>query len=263
MTTLINYVISLIMSFFLGVSYIQPEDKPFLQGSYFQEEIGQVNYTQLYETMNSADGSKQKCNTGTFMFNTSTGRSRVQDATSNGYLFYATTSDTIADAKANTDKDSSLSAYIFKVPAGTEIIAPYKCKLVNTSLETYVNMFPDDKTGKSMGVNIQVITEPKDNGDQFRITFGSIARHWCCMGKTSKDDYVDKSDETTGYYKHTCETNRNYTFDAGDVIAEAGQSGVTKSVRAQEKDSYIYVKIEKKTILGGVFTPATIADLYS
>lgn len=261
MATLFSLLIQYVVSFFLGVSYVEPQDKPFLKESYYETPQGELNYFQLYkDTLNVSTG-KEECNTGKFMFNTNSGRKRVQDSVSNGWLFYASTSNKLEDLIKNATKDENISAYVFKVPAGTEIIAPYNSTLVNSSLSTVDNVYPDESLGKSMGIYMQMVTDTTEDGDQFRLTFGSIGRHWCCMSK-KKPLYKVEGDTTTPYYEHTFTPAEKYKFNAGDVIAEAGQSGLPKGVRDQNSEAYIFLKVEKK-VMGGGFVSASVEDLYN
>lgn len=265
MSTLLNYLAQLIMSFFLGVNYVeQTQDKIFTKDNYYQREIGEVNYIAIYKNYEGSLGSDEaeQCNTGKYALDPNFTGKKIQDSNSNGYLFYTTTdtSSRVNDLLANATKDSDLSAYVIRVPAGTKIIAPYNCTLDINSLSASENMYPTDSKGKSMGSYIRVITDETENG-QFRITIGSIARHWCCLHKSHPKGLLKEGDETTPYYEHTYTPSQTYKFSAGDVIAEAGQTGVTDSVRKETKDAFIYIKVEKR-LIGTGFVPVDIQELY-
>lgn len=260
MTSLFKMLIETITALFLGVSYIPSQDKPFLQGNYFQTDTGYVNYLQIYNATLNVDEDSEKCNTGKFMINTTSGRNRIQDEESNGWLFYTGNSITIDNLITDSagSYDDALGAYVFEVPTGTEIISPYDSTLVNESLNDTINTFPANE--KSMGIYTQVVTDQTEDGSQFRLTFGSIYRHWCCMSKT-KPEYVDETDTTTAYFKHSDNHSGTITFNAGDVIAEAGVSGMPANLRGSGS-SYIFLKVEKKMV-GSTYMSSSLKELYN
>lgn len=252
------------MSFFMGVSHIDhQQDKVFLKENYYQAEIEEPDYLALYQSYEnqSLGEGLEKCNTGKYTLDPSSTYKKIQDSSTNGYLFFTTTETPDIDTVVSSaTKDSDLGAYIFKVPKGTKIVAPYNCTLDNNSLNATDTLYPNDLKGKTMGSYIRVTTEETDNG-QFRLTFGSIARHWCCLCKTEPFGYVIDGDETTPYYQHTFVPDRKYKFSAGDIIAEAGQTGVTRTIRTDKpSEAYIYLKVEKK--VGSSFVPVDIQELY-
>lgn len=266
MASLVNYLISLLMSFFMGVSHVDHEqDKIFLKENYYQAPVEEPDYLALYRDYENQGLSEglEKCNTGKYVLEPTTSEKKIQDSSSTkAYLFYTTSETPTIDTVVSTaNKDNDLGAYVFKVPKGTKIVAPYNCTLDNKSLTATDNMYPSDLMGKTMGSYIRVVTEETSNG-QFRITFGSISRHWCCLCKSKPFGNVHEGDDTTPYYQHTYVPDRTFKFSAGDIIAEAGQSGVTKTIRTDKpSDAYIYIKVEKK-VAGKSFVPVDIQELY-
>lgn len=264
MTTLLTYLMQLISSFFLGVSYVsQTQDKVFLKDNYYQGEVQEVDYLSIYKSYETRlSAGEEPCNLHKYLFDSKSMGKKIQDGVSNGYLFYATKEEmTLEDALQRATYDSDLKAYIVKVPRGTKIVAPYNCTLDNSSLTATDNMYPDDTKGKTMGSYIRLVTDETTNG-QYRITIGSIARHWCCMNKRSPKGNLIDGDTTTPYYEHTFTPDRTFRFSAGDVIAEAGQSGATTSMRKDHSDTaYIFIRVEGKSLTGG-YSEIDIQKLY-
>lgn len=242
-----------IMALFFGIEAIpEQEEKDYVRDTYYQSSVGQEpNYAMLYDTlMNPSLNGEDKCNFGTRT--SATGRKPVMDSISLGYPF---TIDGNVESLRTQELYGDSNFYLFEVPEGTEILAPFNCTLVNSSLSRCESPYPDANI--SLGVCIVVRTPKNNKNESFEITIGSIKRPWCCFEKEP-----DAGTDSTPLYKiigFDSETKINFT--QGDVLAEAGLTGIPTDMRTGGK-AYFTISV-KKSVNEGVYKNSTLEELYS
>lgn len=238
--------------------YIEPNDKPFTKDSYYQvQQDGIQDDRDLYNnTIARMTISDQHCDMTTYPFDSESGRKIVETGIGNVYFPFALTDGTepanvIENAK--TVKINKEKYYLFSVPAGTEIIAPYNCTLENSS--TIVGtVYPDTDVCK--GVSMTVETDETSDGDRYKITYASLNRLWCNMRKDKPDDKYNNDDKKPLYYLDEAFTGKT-TFNQKDVLGEAGKTGVPDS--AYPDEAYIAIRVQKYKL--GSYVDCSLKEL--
>lgn len=241
-----------IMAFFIGIEPITVQDeKDYIRDDYYQTGIGkEPNYALLYDSiMNPSLNGEDKCNFGTRT--SSTGKKPVMDSISLGYPL---TIDGSVEELKSMGKYGDSNKYLFEVEEGTEILAPFNCTLVNSSLSRCESPYPDSTL--SLGVCIVVRTPKNNRGESFELTIGSIKRPWCCFDKEA-----DAGEENKPLYKIIGFDNESeINFTQGDVLAESGLTGIPSDMRSSGK-TYFTVEV-KKSVNDGAYKNSDFKELY-
>lgn len=257
-------IFSLLLAYFMamwnGVPYIEPDDKPFIQESYYKTQTtGFPDDRNLYNnTIAKMVSADQNSDLTPYPFDTSSGRSIFGVGSNNGYFPFALPKG--SDVKniisgAKRIKINSDNYYVFSVPKGTELVAPFNCTLDNAS--TVVGtVYP--KNELVPGVSMTVETEKLASGDIFKITYGSMNRMWLNMRKQKPDDYYDNDQNKPLYYLSE-NLNSKISFNQKDVVGEAGLTGVP--ALSYTGEAYVLLRVQK--YMNGSYKECKLEELLS
>lgn len=255
MEGIISTILALIVSMWNGVSYKPAEDKPFNEDKYYQ--TSKSNYPDdrlLYNaTIASMEKSTQKSDFSPFPLDTSSDR-KILD-TGNAIFPFTLSAD--KDVKTVLSEAQSIQInkkkfYLFKVPKGTEIIAPYNSTLDNSS--TIVGTIYPTKE-PCFGVGMTIETETTTDKQMYKISYGCLNRLWFNMRKTKPDDKNDSNDIQPIYYPSE-EIVDKIKFSQKEVLGEAGKTGVPSTYPG---DAYISIRVEKYS--NGSYVESTIEEM--
>lgn len=264
-------IVALIMSTFLGVSYIRAPDKPLVPNHYYVGTQGtDPDYKTMFAKYQGGNlSSAQESNKSPQRLLPSE-KSLILTTNNQYRWFWALTSD---DATALQNQKSAITeksfptfitrfadgTYWFTVPKGTKLVSPGTSYLVPES-ENPQGLYPSNTY--TLGTHIQFITKTADYA--YRITYGSMLEWWCNMVKEKADKNVN-DDANKPVYGYTVGFTDQDQFLSGAVVGVAGTSGVTDSDRASGK-TYVSVKIEKSLItnndISNTWSPITIQEFY-
>lgn len=256
------FVITLISSIFLGVEYVAPPEKVFVENTYYQgfANAESPDYRDIYSQVNAssitsrAESSKvaipldrnykpfQPSGTRQFMWLWGLKLSDhynngVVIADSFGFLEAKSESNPKGYVKVNVGPDE---AYLWDMPQGTKLTAFAQTYL--SANEQYLET-PYPTTGYSKGVSMSLINSKLDEGLEYRVTYMSMNRWWVDLRKSEPDEFQD-GDSSKPLYGHDLTFTENDKFYPGAVIGEVGRTGVAENIT----NAVVLVRFSKREI---------------
>lgn len=248
MKKLIEIFLSAIIAFFNNVGLVNPEKKPFTDNGYYEEEPGEAPDYNLMYRQNIANERvlKQSCNLDIKEVGSGRHTELLGDIIFPIALGDGETSQKYVEPKDKVTLNND-RWYLYKVPKGTEIVAPLTSTLDNHSVSGK-HPYPEDDI--SEGIGLTIVTDANADGDYYKISFGSLECIWCCMSKDEPDDAFLGLNKPLYYHDH--QFKEKYTFQQGMILGRAGNSGVPDSYISDDS-AYVLIHIEKcNTLIGNV-----------
>lgn len=289
MKELLAFIIKLISSALLGLNFIQAEEKPFTQDTYYignnNAEGADPDYKGIY--MNHVGGSllsgQESDKTPKSL--SSDERLFVPKTPSDFKWFWIVNDSDIIDRNdgerdikikvMNQDEVSlkdeikkynssqkgvlSLSKATFELAGETKLISPVSSYLVARSSSSE-GIYPKDQ--KTKGKYIQFIY--KDSKFAYKVTYEDMIMWWTDMKKPKPDDYKD-GDKSLPLYYHSVDFSEDDIFDSGFIVGLSGDTGMPKSKRGGNK-TYVTISIERSTVKDGdiedIWSPVRLAEFF-
>jgi len=246
------FLITMFSTVFLGVEYVEPPNKVFVDNTYYQgfQSAESPDYRSIYSKVNAASivskaestkdarpldrGYKpfQPAGDKEFMWLWGLKTSdhyRVDgslDTASFGFLKEKSTSNTKGYTKTPVGPDL---CYLWTLPEGSKLTA-FANSYISAN-EQYIET-PYPASGYSKGVNMSLIhIRETDTGQvAYRVTYMSMKRWWVDLDKKGPDQLQDNDDKKP-LYGHNLSFSTDDRFYPGSVIGEVGRSGVSSQVQ--------------------------------
>ena len=244
-------LVTLFSSVFLGIEYVEPPSKVFIEGAYYEgfDNTESPDYRLIYQKYNASSIVSQEASTkdarplergykpfmpaGEKNFMWLWGIKYADHTDSNGDILensftfleeYSTTN----PKGWQTGAVGPDTVYYWIVPEGTRLTAFADGYL--SANEQYLET-PYPESGMSKGVNMSIIhiRETDEGSRAFRVTYMSMKRWWVDLDKKNPDK-VHEGNDTKPLYGHDLVFTKDDRFYPGSVIGEAGRTGVSDQI---------------------------------
>lgn len=268
MRKVIAWLLGILTSIGLGVSFIPAPEKPYDPTAYYRGQAGsgEPDYKAVYNSYNTIGATSiQDCDKGGV-------------ALPKGVLTYEPTSKYslkwfwgISDGQPHPkyleeyNTSTNTEGYVKTGDTYTWSLTEknrYLVAIANSTLVSSTSSASDayPETGQTEGVRLGIIIVIPEADKAFKVTYGTMEKWWCCMGKKIPDN----EDAAKPRYGHTVTFSDEDKFYAGSVIGLAGTSGMSSP---KAGTYYLSITIEQCALDDDGnptenWSTATLEDLY-